>query len=176
MVETEQLTLGLDAAVLAVVACLTAYSVRLAAQSLREHPKAAEANEKYHDIDGTASVDSQSNFTVWRQNTCLVIFVTAGFVIATTEAVFSEIHNWSAKINIWLDFGVWVSSFRFFISYHFSNLWLTTTGIGCHSIVLLAERKSKCYPFPSRCNRITFPHLYSNISSAQGLLHCHRQV
>jgi hypothetical protein len=66
----------------------------------------------YQDEDGEASEDTQKAYTVRLQNFLLVPTSVAGFSIALAEAVIGQLHSWSVLQVIWMDFALWVGSFR----------------------------------------------------------------
>ena len=108
MSETRMLLPGLNGGVVLIVACLLIISGRLALLSSRELRKAAGQNEKYQDVDGAATEETQSRFSVFWQNVFIFIISTAALALSLVEAVLSEVNSWKSEIIIWLDLVVWV--------------------------------------------------------------------
>jgi hypothetical protein len=66
-------------------------------------------NKIYEDKDGSATLDSQQNYSVGVQNVLLLIVLLAGTALGLTEAILGTIHAWSSLLNLWLGFSAWVS-------------------------------------------------------------------
>jgi hypothetical protein len=108
------LMLSLHIVVTAFILGITIIASSYVLHGLRLRAPKSVQSRLYEDEDGIASEESQKAYSTKFQNTVALVITTSGFAIALSNAILVTIrqdHSLGFP-DVWLRFGLWVSSFN----------------------------------------------------------------